>query len=365
MRRKLPGVREITKGARYEINYIFAGKRYQYRIDAVSITEAYNKKLKDIADKEKDSACLLDNGRRLNASFSSAWERLVADLTADSLPKKTIQHYEKTYNRLFKDFLKLRFPYIETFNQLGLPYFKEYKNYYVNDLGRPNGWRAELIFVKAIIRRLYCLGYCTKDLVDSLAELKKPRHNKKEYASIPNSKIKELLQVIKKERPDYYYPIYFISRTGRRINETTLIEKRDVEWRGFIPAGINIRAETTKTRQSAPLRQLDQYLQTAIKEVYGKSSRHKEKYLFLNRHGRRCLPDKIRQYLKAKSREVIGKAITPHYFRHRFLTECGKASLAVVDVMTICGIKDINVVVKYYSHSTVEGQSKVLEVSRV
>jgi len=82
-------------------------------------------------------------------------------------------------------------------------------------------------------------------------------------------------------------------------------------------------------------------------------------------HGRRCSPGKVRRYLKKVSREVIGQEITPHYFRHRFLTECGKANVPIVDVMTISGIKDIDVMVKYYTHSTEEGQSKVLEVSRV
>ena len=43
----------------------------------------------------------------------------------------------------------------------------------------------------------------------------------------------------------------------------------------------------------------------------------------------------------------------------------GKANVPIVDVMSISGIKDINVIVKHYSHSTEEGQAKVLEVSKV
>ena len=157
MRRKIPGVREIIKGERYEVNFVVAGKRYQYRINAASITEAYNKKLDDMSERRKHVNTLLDNGERLNAGFSDAWGRLCADLAADNLPKKTVQHYAKTYSRLFNDFLSLKFGEIRSFNQLGLPFFKEYKNYYVNDLGRSRGWRAELIFVKAIMRRLYGL----------------------------------------------------------------------------------------------------------------------------------------------------------------------------------------------------------------
>ena len=33
--------------------------------------------------------------------------------------------------------------------------------------------------------------------------------------------------------------------------------------------------------------------------------------------------------------------------------------------MAISGIKDVDVLVKFYSHSTEEGQAKVLEVSRI
>ncbi|MBU3958862.1 MAG: site-specific integrase [Candidatus Omnitrophica bacterium] len=221
------------------------------------------------------------------------------------------------------------------------------------------------MFIKAIIRRLYGLGYCSKELVESLKDIKKPHSNKKEYTNIPNSRIKELFQAIKQDRLDYYYPLYFISRTGRRINETTLIERKDIEWKGFNPIRLNIRAETTKTRQNAPLQKLDQDLERTIGEAYKIGLKQKEPYLFLNMYGRRCSPGKVRRYLKKVSREVIGQEITPHYFRHRFLTECGKANVPIVDVMAISGIKDIDVMVKYYTHSTEEGQSKVLEVSRV
>ncbi|MFH1656033.1 MAG: site-specific integrase [Candidatus Omnitrophota bacterium] len=365
MRTKISGIREIIKAEKYEVNYVIAGKRYQYRINAASLTEAYNKKLEDIAERRKSVSTLLDHGERLNAGFSDAWERLHADLVADNLPRKTIHHYSKTYNRLFNDFLSKRFPEIISFNQLNLPFFREYKNYYVNELDRPKGWRSELIFVKAIISRLYGLGYCSKELTEALRELKKPHCNKKEYLVIPNTKIKEVLQFIKKERPDYYCLLYFISRTGRRINETTLIERKDVEWKGLKPARINIRAETTKTKQSAPLAKLDQDLEQIVSEAYKTGLKYKEPYLFLNMFGRRCTPDKVRGYLKMASKQILETEVTPHYFRHRFLTECGKANVPIVDVMAISGIKDINVIVNHYSHSTDDGQTKVLEVSKI
>lgn len=156
-------------------------------------------------------------------------------------PRKTRLHYQKTYWRMFGDFRNLKFPHIQNHNQLTLPFFVHYKNYYCNELNRPKGLRAELIYVKAIMKRMYKLGYCSEKIIKDIAEhINKPKPNKKHYPEITNSKINELLAFIKKDRPDYYGPIYLMKRTGRRIEETTLIERRDIVWHGIKPIKINI-----------------------------------------------------------------------------------------------------------------------------
>jgi integrase len=365
MRNKITGVREITKGQKYEINFVVNHKRYQYRIDAISVTEAYNIRLDHLAEKRRESNTTFEDKERLSANFSQAWESLHSNLLADNTPSKSMHHYKKTYTRLFKDFRDLKCPYLQNFNQLRLSFFEEYKSYYVNDLGRPRGWRAELIYVKAIMKRLYRLGYCSKDLIESLQELKKPQPNKKDYPDIPGNKIKELLNCIKQDRQDYFYPIYFMCRTGRRVEETTLIERKDVEWQGLKPIKINIRAETTKMGIKAPLAKLDSELEQNIKEAYNIGSHKKTAFLFPNRRGRKCTSGKLREYLKKKSREIIGIEVTPHYFRHRFLTECGKAGVSMIDVKAISGIKDTDVIIRYYSHCTEEGLNNVLEASKI
>ncbi|MFA5090861.1 MAG: site-specific integrase [Candidatus Omnitrophota bacterium] len=365
MRNKIAGVREVIKGEKYEINFVVNRRRFQYRIDAKSPTEAYNIKLTHITDKRKELESPFENTERLSANFSEAWERLNSSLLADNLPPKTVHHYKKTYGRIFDDFRNKAYSHLQSFNQLRLSFFEEYKSYYVNDLARPRGWRAELGYVKSIINRLYRLGYCSKDLLESLKEIKKPQPNKKDYPNIPASKIKELLQSIKQEGSAYYYPIYFMCRTGRRVNEVTLIERKDVEWQGLRPVRINIRAETTKMKVTAPLVRLDSELEQLVKESYSMNSNRKTVFLFPNRLGKKCSPDKLRGYLKEKSKGIVSIKITPHYFRHRFLTECGKAGVPMVDVMSISGIKDVDVVVRFYSHNTEEGLSKVLEVSKI
>ena len=129
---------------------------------------------------------------------------------------------------------------------------------------------------------------------------------------------------------------------------------------------INIKAETTKAREKAPLMRLDGDLEDLVRRAYraGKSD-----YLFSNKWERKCTPDKIRVYLKRKAIEYfgdgMGNKITPHYFRHRFFTECGKANLPIADVKAISGIKDLQVLLEFYSHSTTEGQDKVLGATRL
>lgn len=362
MGKRYSGVREIVKGEVYEVNYQIGGVRKQYRIEAASEKEAFFKKLSDMADFQRKLSLPEDQKYRLTANFSEIWEKLHRDLLADKVSKKGIGHYRNTFRRMFIDFRDKNYPNIHKLNQLSLPFFKEYKNYYVIELNRPTGWRGELIVVKAVIKRLYQLGYCNKELVEKLQELKKPRANKKEFPDIPKSKIEKLFSFIRNDRPDYYAPLYFIFRTGRRRQETTLIKKSDIVLKGFEPIAINIRAETTKTKEKAPLACLDENLERFMRQAL---SNNKTEWLFPNRLGRKCTPDKIYEYLRKTSEKIIGIRITPHYFRHRFITECAKANAPIADVKAISGIKDNEVLLKYYSHSTVDGQKKVLEITRL
>ncbi len=200
--------------------------------------------------------------------FQKMWESLYRDISSEELPGKTKKHYERTYWRMFGEVREGRFPDIRDVGDLTLPFFREYRNYYAYDLGRPGGIRAELIFVKAIMRRLYMLGYCGEELLKKLSEIKKPRSQKKEYPNIPKEEIKRLLCRIRLRRPDYYYPLAFLARTGRRVAEATLIKKADVEFNGSRPVRINIRAETTKSRVRAPIMRLDEGLEELVREAY-------------------------------------------------------------------------------------------------
>ena len=263
MGKKYEGVREKIKGKRYEIYFrpYKGAKKIHRNIEATSISEAYYKRQEIVAAYSKQNNVSEEDRKRLTTGFAEIWERLHNDLISEKKPSKTINHYKHTFWRMFGDFRDTKYPHIQSPIQLSLPFFREYRNYYANDLNRPDGIRGELIFVKAIMKRLYMLGYCREDIIKKLSEIKKPKANKKEYPDLSKSDIKKLLITIKTDRIDYYYPLAFIARTGRRIAETTLMKKQDVEFMGFKPVRINVKAETTKTKEKAPLGRLDSDLE--------------------------------------------------------------------------------------------------------
>lgn len=366
MAKRIKGVKHI-KGDVWLIDYQVDGKRLQERTNAKSLAEAKVIRQERIVELRKNSSMPQKEQERLNAPFSEAKEKLFADLRADNLAHTNMLRHRIIFERLFDKFAPLKFPHIKSVSQVSSPFFQEYKAYFINTLKHsPNGgWRSELICLKSMMRRFKKLGYCGKEIVDILADIKRPRHIKKAYPNITNTQLKELLDFIKNDRPDYYRIIYFICRTGRRINETSLIERKDVVWDGLNPVKINIRAETTKTGVDAPIERLDEDLANIVREAYIAGSKHKTIYLFSSRLGRQCDKNSVRTYLKEASKKIVGIEITPHYFRHRFLTECGKANVPIVDIMHIAGIKDIKVVMGYYSHVTSDGQDKVLAVTNV
>jgi len=343
-------------------------------IEAKNEKEAYDKR---IIEKERyltehsgaESAIIL------KGDFKDGWEQLERNVSSDldiKYPIKTrIKHTELTikktkskfkmvFNRLFNDFRAKYFSAIEKPSQLTLAFFERYKNYYCSELNRASGWRAELIMVKNIMRRLFRLGFVKQDIIKALEEIKRPSPNKKDYPDIPKDKFKEWMNFIKKDNLYYYRIIHFLKRTGRRVEETTLIERKDVEWSGLSIKRINIVAETTKQKNKMPLEILDEDLIKLIKEAYSYSKKHKTPNLFLNERGKKTLC----KYLKKTSKIKIGIELTNHYFRHRFFTECGKRNMHIPDVMAIAGLKDPDVLLQYYSHTNKEGQLRVLEMSK-
>ena len=354
----------MTGPGKYELAYYpYKGaKEKKYKNGKFKTAkQAYDKRLELIVESRK-APMPAEIRDRFDADFATAWERLEVDLSA--LPRKTILHCKRTYNRMFYDFRLQMFPSIKGPNEANYTFFNEYKNFYCKTLDRAKGWRAEITYMKIIMHRLRRLGFCTKEIIEELKQMKRPPAVIPDYPIISNDKITILLNFMKHGRPDIYKAIYFMKRTGRRVEETTLIERRDIQWDGLRLVRINIRPETTKNKKPAPLDIFDDELENFIRQAYKESLRHNAPYLFLSRRHKKLNQRRICDYLKKTSENVIGVKITPHYFRRRFCTECVREGVSYKDVMAISGLRDIEVLVKHYDQGSFEGKKRALEISR-
>ena len=364
MAKRIKGVKYI-KDDTYLVDYQVGHRRFQSRIRANSPAEAKHRREELIVELRRQLPESESENGRLNSGFDEAWQKLEADLRSDGLCPKNLQRNRKVFRRVFEDFKVKKFPHIKAVSQVTLPFLQEYKAYFINELGYDprGGLRAELIVLKAMLRRFRRLGLCGKEIIEMLLEIKRPKGKKKNYPDIPSGKIRQLLDFIRNDRPDFYGVLYYVARLGRRIGEATLIERRDVAWNGLRPVRINVRPETTKTKEDTPIERIDDDLAQVIQNAYRIGSARKTVYLFCNKWGRKCAQGTLQKYLRRVSKQLVGVELTPHYFRHRFLTECGKANVSMTDVMHIAGIRDAKVVKDYYQHATIDGQDKVLAVT--
>jgi len=366
MARRYRGVRHI-KDDSYFLDYQVGKIRRQVRIRAVSMSEAKAIRQERIVELRKNKNTPYGERERLSADFKEALEKIEADLIADGVCKKNLLRNKRMFSRVFEEFRRERFPQIRHPSQLTIPFFQEYKSYFVNELGHnpKGGLRAEMICLKSLVRRMWRLGYCGKELVERLSEIKRPDGEKKAYPNIPNGRIRDFLNYVKNDRPDYYDAIYFMARVGRRVGEVLAIERRDVVFDGLRPVRIDVRAETTKSKTAAPLNKIDDEMAQAVMRAYKRGSAMKTAYLFCTKRGKKCSPSSLQKYLADTSERELGVRITPHYFRHRFITECGKARVNMADSMCVAGIKDLKVINEHYNHTTEAGQEEVLAVTRL
>jgi len=166
--KKYMGVRTIVKGEKYEIKWDVDGHKCQHRIEASSDREAFEERTKEMFEYQVQAKEESQQTVEQSVGFDIAWEALHDDVKSDVELKKTIGRYKNTYWRMFGAFKDKYFPGIVRTGQLNHSFFRHYKNYYANELKRSDGVRSELIHVKAIINRLYLLGYCSKELVEDL-----------------------------------------------------------------------------------------------------------------------------------------------------------------------------------------------------
>ncbi len=363
-------MRKVGKD-KYELNYKLPnGKRKQYRVYARSKKEAYEIKLKDRKDDENEINLPAEERKLPDTPFSIVKAAILKDYLNG--PRKTYLRYSKTFTRLFLDddpeltFHKTYYPSVQTPRQLTSIYFEQYQGYYCSDLGRVSGWRAELIIVRSILNSLERKGFLPGGFAKEAArKLKKPKKRKRDYPDLSDTQIRQLLDFVKADSFHNYLILKFIQRVGRRIEETTLIERGDVKWKGVRIRKINIRAETTKKDEAAPLERFDSDLDKLVKAAIRNSKQKKSKYLFCSQWAKKMNQKTFRKYLKRVSKQLLGVSLTPHYFRHRFLTVAGKNREPFSDVSAISGLKDMQTYMEYYDHSTDSGKDQVLALTKI
>jgi len=350
------GVRHI-QGNTWEIDYSINNSRKQHRIEANSKQEAFQKRSEQITAALK---CPTPAESRDGLTFDVIWPAVERGIIADQLVPKTFGGLKRTYDRIFTEFRLKKFPNVITPQQLTSPFFAEYKNYYIVELNHAKGGRAEMQRVKCIMHRLHNLKFCSTDLMDDLKAIKTPPRTKLSHPDITNTNFKLYLARIKKERPRLFGPCLLMSRTGRRVRETTLIERADVVWDDKLcPQRLNIRAETTKKNTNAPLEYLPPDLQGVIRQAYQDSKRHKAPNLFLNELNKKIDPKMITRYLGNLSEEMFKVRLTTKFFRHRFLTQAMKAGVSLIDIQAVSGLRDVKILLQHYAHSSPEGAKAV------
>jgi integrase len=363
MAKKFDGVRQVGKDV-YETNFraIHKGKRVFKRIQAHSLQEARLKRAEAIAQYIKEEDIPQEESERRTAKLNSLAWVIENDLKSDDKGRKTINRFLLTMRR-FTEFLKARHPHMQSIYKLRGPIFSDYKDYIVLELGRKKGWRAELTILKSIFGRLKKRGYCSKDVLEELKPFKRPPREEKYYRDIPKTDVRKLLSFIRQDRPDIYGIVYLIYRLGWRIDETTRLRKEDVKFLGLKPSQLLVRAQTTKTKTSRVLDVFDEELSQVVKRyVFTKQN---VPWLFPTSRNNKFSGDRVRDYLKRVSQKLLGYPITPHMFRHRFCTVMGTSNIPIKDVMAISGIKDTDVLLNYYTHTTRVGKEKVIEASRL
>ena len=161
-------------------------------------------------------------------------------------------------------------------------------------------------------------------------------------ASAPRLVILQLSQ----DDPSYAEITVYLIKTGRRIEETCLLQKTDVILgEGGLPESIRIRQEITKTKDTSLL-PLDPELSQVIAKAMQKNP--KAAPLFTNVYGHKVASNSYRIYLDEICKAgKINSRISPHCFRFYAVTRFSNHGVNPKDGMAITGHTDMTTYLSY------------------
>ena len=354
------GTPRIIKGVKYYPIYEHYKNRKIVNTMVKADSEAEARRiLKDrVAEYFKNS--IATTGEEV--SLEVAREELRKDLSDLTNEKDRKYLWKNTFTRLFIDFPKHDKISISSCLNLPKGYFKKYKYYFCVILKRENGWRAEIIRIKAMIERLKGLGRCSEDDLKQVREQGTPEGIPIPPPKVSDKQIEELFAYTKKYRPDYYRPIKFMHLVGRRPKEVCNILQDDVTMEGLNPISIQTKPKTAKIKTilPKPIYLDDPELNLLIRSAL---ANNKTKWLFPTVNGKKMLPNDLWKYLSAISDKIIGTRLTSKGFRKLFLTKSNNDGLNFTS-MDMANITSVAVMKKHYVGSVREAQAVLLAKNR-
>jgi integrase len=311
-----------------------------------------------------------DLAEKSNFSFASLRDLLIKMMRSgtlthreDACAQRTINKSLNVFDRFFSEFIPQRYPSVKHIDDLPKGVFLDYRSYITLD--KKLIWRNEIQALKTIISRFWRSDYCNDRVYKEIRTIPTPVFEMKKRNVLTIEERKKILEFTQNNKPIFYYVTYFLTKLGWRIGETLSIKKENIKWIRGEPSEILIEKEFRKNRREFILETIDQKLAQVIKECLN-NEKHKDSiFLFQNSKGNMIKDDVYRKYLAKVSKQVIGREITPHEFRHSLVTLLKSQNCPDKDIMGITGHVDRDVLNNYYAHTTKDGRSKVLEASGV
>ena len=286
---------------------------------------------------------------------------LARDLASDSLSKGTIKRYKGFAQTFFGNFLPAKHPEITKMSEISKLTFGDFKDYLL-EIGRKEGWGAEVRVAKPVFSRLSRRGKCPKAVYDALKEYKTPKVRRKEGVILSKTEKKALLDAIKTKRRDYWGITYYIMRTAWRIDEVCNILKENVKTDGLRPKEIISKRADRKIKWDFHFKAFDSDLADFIRQF---KYDDRKIYLFANKNNKKHNYRHYEEYLAKVSQEVLKKRLIPTDLRKTCITELVNSGMPPNDLMAITGHRDYATIIALYNSVTEEGIKKGLDATRI